>query len=315
MKISFVIPCYRSEKTLTAVVNEIITTISTRNDDYEIIMVNDNSPDNVYSIIKKLCNNNPKLKGIDFAKNFGQHAALMAGYSLCSGDLIVSVDDDGQTPIDEVYSLIDKINEGYDVVYGTYKSKKHSYFRNFGSKVNDLMSRILIGKPKNLKQTSFFIAKKFVISEILKYNNAYPYIGGLVIRTTDKIANVVVKHRERQEGKSGYTLKKLLSLWFNGFTAFSVKPLRMSSIIGCLSSFLGMIYGMFVIVRKFVNPNIAIGYSSIMSVILFIGGIIMIMLGLIGEYLGRIYICINKSPQYIIREKIDSLYEFNQKEK
>ena len=305
MKISFVIPCYRSEATLVDVVNEIIATVSTRSDDYEIIMVNDNSPDNVYDIIKDLCKNNSKLKAIDFAKNFGQHAALMAGYSLCTGDIVFSVDDDGQAPIDELYSLIDKINEGYDVVYGAYKSRKHSFFRNFGSKVNEIMSRILIGKPKNLKQTSFFAAKKFVITEILKYNNAYPYIGGLMIRTTSKIANVVVNHRERQSGKSGYTLKKLLSLWFNGFTAFSVKPLRISSILGLFCSFLGMIYGIYTIVRKLIDPNIIIGYSSTLAVILFIGGIIMLMLGLIGEYLGRIYICINKSPQYVIREKID----------
>jgi len=302
MKISFVIPCYRSENTIREVVGEIITAVETHGDDYEIIMVSDSSPDNVFSVISELCAENNKLKGVELAKNFGQHSALMAGYSFCTGDVVVSVDDDGQTPVNEVYSLIDKIDEGFDVVYGTYDVKKHSFFRNFGSRVNDKMAEMLIGKPKDIKVTSYFAAKAYIIKEITKYDKAYPYILGLIFRTTKKIGNVPVNHRSREIGSSGYTFTKLISLWMNGFTAFSVKPLRIATILGCLCAVIGFAYGIFTVINKLLNPEIIAGYSSLMAVLLFISGMIMILLGLIGEYLGRIYISINNSPQYVIRK-------------
>lgn len=305
MRISFVIPCYRSEKTIEAVVKEIIDTVSLRDDDYEIIMVSDNSPDNVYSVIKRMCAENPKLKGAELAKNFGQHAALMAGYSMCDGDIVVSLDDDGQIPVDEVYSLIDKMNEGYDVVYGTYAEKQHSPFRNWGSRLNDKMAEALIGKPKNIRITSYYAAKGYVIKEMLNYDKAYPYVMGLVLRTTNRIGNVPVKHRKRQEGESGYTLKKLISLWMNGFTAFSVKPLRIATVLGVVCAFIGFVFGAYTVINKLVNPDVLMGYSSIMAVLLFIGGMIMLMLGLIGEYIGRMYISMNNSPQYVVRDTIN----------
>ncbi len=307
MKISFVIPCYRSENTIRAVVGEIIDTVTPRGDDYEIIMVSDSSPDGVYSVIGEMCAENPKLKGVEFAKNFGQHSALMAGYGFCTGDVTVSVDDDGQIPVDEVYKLIDKLGEGYDVVYGTYSSKKHSPFRNFGSRVNDKMAEALVGKPKNIKVTSFFAARAFVIREIVKYDKAYPYVLGLILRTTQRIANVPVNHRARTDGESGYTFKKLIALWMNGFTAFSVKPLRIATVIGCLCAVLGFGYGVYIIInRLFINPDVPAGYSSIMAALLFISGVIMVLLGLIGEYIGRIYISLNNSPQYVIRDTVNT---------
>jgi len=311
MKISFVIPCYRSENTLESVVMEIIETISRTDYLYEIILVNDCSPDNVLKLIYRLCRENKNIIGINLAKNFGQHNALMAGYSYSNGDIVISVDDDGQIPVNESLLLIDKINQGFDVVYGTYDLKMHSKFRNFGSKVNDFMSEILIGKPKSIKITSFFAAKKFIIDECLKYNAPYPYILGLILRTTSSIGNVPVHHRSRQFGKSGYTFSKLISLWMNGFTAFSVKPLRISSILGFIVAVMGFVMGIWTIINKILNPSIAAGYSSINASILFIGGIILIMLGLIGEYLGRLYISANKSPQYVIKEMIN----FNTSEK
>lgn len=306
IKLSFVIPCYRSEYTLEDVIQEIIkTTFNKEEYTYEIILINDNSPDNVLSKIHKLSEENESIKSIDFTRNFGQHAALMAGYSACTGDIIISLDDDGQTPVDEVFSLIDKLNEGYDVIYGWYSNKKHSFFRNVGSRINDIMAEYLISKPKHLKVSSYFVARKFIIDEIIKYKNAYPYIMGLVFRTTRNIGNVEVQHRERVQGTSGYTLKKLISLWLNGFTAFSVKPLRFSTFIGFICAFLGFVYGAYTVINKIINPSTPAGYSSIMSALLFIGGMIMLMLGLIGEYIGRIYISINNSPQYVIRETIN----------
>lgn len=302
-KLSFVIPCYGSELTLEEVIRELIDTVHNKSEyEYEIILVNDCSPDNVSKKISLLCQKYNNIISIDLARNFGQHAALMAGYSYCTGEIVISLDDDGQTPIDEVFSLIDKLGEGYDVVYGSFNEKKHNSFRNFGSHINDLMAEVLIDKPKDLKVSSYFVARKFIIDEILKYKNSYPYILGLILRSTRNICDVQVNHRRRIHGTSGYSFKKLLSLWLNGFTAFSVKPLRSATIIGFICALIGFLFGSYTVIHKLLNPSTPAGYSSLMAVILFIGGMIMLMLGLIGEYIGRIYISINNSPQYVIRE-------------
>ena len=303
MRVSLVIPCYNSSKSIGLVVDEIRNVISTREEyEYEIILVNDCSADNTKDAIKGLCKSDNRIRGINLAKNFGQHAALMAGYAVSTGDLVVSMDDDGQTPAGELFSLIDKLNEGYDVVYASYENKKHDFFRNFGSRINTMMAELLIDKPKDIQVTSYFVIKRFIIDEILRYKNAYPYVLGLVFRTTKNIANVPVTHRERSAGKSNYNIKKLVSLWMNGFTSFSVKPLRIATAIGLICAFLGFAFAIYTIVQKLMNPNMLAGYSSLMSVQLFLGGIILMVLGLIGEYIGRIYISINNSPQYVIRE-------------
>lgn len=304
-KLSFVIPCYRSEYTITGVVQEIIATVETRTEySYEIILVSDHSPDNVFQVIKQLTKNNANVKGIELTKNFGQHSALMAGYRECTGDIIISLDDDGQAPANELFSLVDEVNKGYDVVYATYPTIQQNSFRVWGTHVNRYMMEKLIGKPQELETTSYFACKNYIITEIIRYQNAFPYISGLIFRTTNNIGNVPVKHRARAEGTSGYNLKKLFSLWMNGFTAFSVKPLRIATVTGIICAVAGFIYGFYTIVNKMINPATPAGWSSTMAVLLFIGGMIMLILGLIGEYIGRIYICINNSPQYVIRETV-----------
>ena len=305
MKISFVIPCYRSEKTLEFVVKEIMTKmLELATYDYEIILVNDCSPDRTFSVIRKLCTENPNIIGVDHAKNFGQHAALMAGFHFVTGDVIVCLDDDGQTPADEVDKLLQKIDEGYDVVYAKYDNKQHSTFRNFGSDVNRKMTEIMLGKPKELYISSYFAARRFVVDEMIKYQNAYPYVIGLVLRTTKNICNVTVNHRERMEGVSGYSFKKLIALWVNGFTSFSVMPLRIATYGGGMLAFFGFVYALFTIIRKLVDPNRIVGWSSTISIILILGGFILLVLGMIGEYIGRIYISLNNCPQYVIREVV-----------
>lgn len=305
MKISFVIPCYRSQKTLAGVIHEVQETMATLNGyTYEIILVNDASPDDTFSEIRRLCKENDNIIGIDMAKNFGQHSALMAGFHEVSGEIVVCLDDDGQTPANEVGKLLDKINEGYDVVYAEYSNKKHSKFRNLGSHLNSVMTEHLLEKPKDLYISSYFAARKFIIDEILRYDNAYPYVTGLVLRTTRKICNVEVRHREREVGESGYSLSKLLGLWLNGFTSFSVKPLRLATFSGLFAAFLGLLFIIVTVIRRLVDQSIPIGWSSTISIILLMGGMILFVLGIIGEYIGRIYICINHSPQYVIREKI-----------
>ncbi|MBQ2801080.1 MAG: glycosyltransferase family 2 protein [Lachnospiraceae bacterium] len=305
-KISFVIPCYNSEKTIEDVVKEIEVTIEKRGkDDYEIVLVNDCSKDNVWEKIKSISKQNAKVTGVCFAKNFGQHAALMAGYRKATGDIVVSLDDDGQTPADEVYSLIDKMEEGYDVVYASYPHKKHSFARNLGTKMNNFMCEVLLGKPKKLMITSFFVAKKYIVDEIVKYENSYTYVPGLVLRTTKSIGSVPVCHREREVGNSGYSFAKLVALWINGFTAFSVAPLRISMVMGMSSAAIGFIYLIYVIVNKFFNPSVPLGWSSTTAILLLLGGMILFVLGMIGEYLGRVYISLNSAPQYVVREETD----------
>jgi len=304
-KISYVIPCYRSEKTLPAVVAEINATMAKLTEyEYEIVLVNDCSPDDTFEVIKGLSQADERIIGVNLAKNFGQHAALMAGYSHCSGDIVISLDDDGQTPADEADKLIAAIEAGSDVVYAKYANKKHSGFRNFGSKVNERMTRIMLGKPKDLYISSYFAARRFIIDEMLKYKNSYPYVIGLVLRSTKNIVNVDVTHRERELGTSGYTLSKLFGLWMNGFTAFSIKPLRIATVSGAIFAILAFIYGIYSVVKKFVRPDVPIGYSALICAIVFMSGMTMLMLGLIGEYIGRSYMAMNNSPQYVVREVV-----------
>lgn len=305
-KVSFVIPCYRSEKTLEGVVKEICDTMQELVQyTYDIILVNDCSPDGTLDVIAGLCKQYDNIVGIDFAKNFGQHSALMAGLRKSDGDIVVCLDDDGQTPADEVGKLLEGIANGSDVVYAQYGTKKHSMFRNFGSWMNDLMTRVMLGKPKDLHITSYFAAKRFVVNSMLAYEHSYPYVIGLVLRATKNITNVPVNHRSREVGASGYTMKKLLSLWFNGFTSFSILPLRVATVVGTCCAGVGFLYGFYTIVKKLINPAVPVGFSSLMAVLVFVGGMLMIMLGLIGEYVGRIYISINNSPQYVIRDEIN----------
>lgn len=305
-KVSFVIPCYRSAKTLPAVVEEIRTAMAALKDQYthEIILINDCSPDNTFEVITKLAEESDDVIGASMARNFGQHAALMAGYRYATGDIVVSLDDDGQTPADEVDKLLAKIEEGYDVVYAKYEQKHHSFFRNLGSRANARMTEIMLGKPKELFISSYFAARRFIIEEIKRYEGSFPYVIGLVLRSTKRVANVVVAHRDRESGSSGYTLKKLLGLWTNGFTSFSVKPLRIASHVGLWSAITGALYLLYVVIMHFVAASAPAGWSTLIGIVLILGGITLLMLGLIGEYVGRIYMCINASPQYVVREEV-----------
>lgn len=306
-KVSFVIPCYRSEKTLPDVISEIKDTMAKIPEyEYEVIMINDCSPDNTISVIEKICCENTNMKGIDLAKNFGQHAALMAGFRESTGDIVVCLDDDGQTPANEVDKLLKALLDGADVAYARYSHKKHSIFRNFGSRVNDLMTRVMLGKPKDLYVSSYFAAKRFIIEDMCRYEYAFPYVIGLVLRATRNIVNVDVNHRNREIGESGYTFTKLLSLWFNGFTAFSIKPLRIATFSGMLLALGGFLYAIYTIIKKlFICPDdLMLGFSALMSAMCIIGGMILLMMGLVGEYMGRMYVSMNNSPQYVIRKRV-----------
>lgn len=298
-KISIVIPCYRSSTTLPLVAQRIRKTM--KGTDYELILVNDCSPDNTYEVIGRLAKEDPNVIGIDLSRNFGQHSAIFAGLHYASGEEIVCLDDDGQTPPEAIPKLLEALSGGYDVAYARYQDKHHSGFRNFGSRLNSLMAEKLIGKPKQLFLSSFFAMKRYVLTEILKYENPFVYLQGLVLRTTNHICNVDIEHQNRLAGQSGYSLGKLLKLWLNGFTAFSIKPLRIADLCGGIVAGIGFIYLIYTVIRYFIQPGPTVGWNSLMAVLLMLGGSIMLMLGMIGEYLGRVYISINKAPQFVIR--------------
>ena len=304
-KLSIVIPVYNSEKTIKEVVNEVEIAVSKLNSKFEleIILVNDYSKDNSLEVCKNICKNKPFVKLISFSKNFGQHNALMAGIKIASGDYIISMDDDLQTPPNEMGKLIDELEKNnYDVVFAKYKTENKSIFRIFGSFINDKMANILTEKPKSITTSSYFIIKKYIATEIIKYDNAYPYLGGLIFRVTQNVGNVLIQHKDRKIGKSNYTLRKLLQLWFNGFTSFSVKPLRISSIFGLFLSITGFIYLLIIIIRKILYPGIPVGWTSTIAAIIFFGGVQLLSIGLLGEYIGRVFLSINKKPQYVIKE-------------
>lgn len=308
MLISFVIPCYRSEDTLPQVVGTIENTVASQGGfEAEIILVNDCSPDGTWQTIERLTKQYDNVKGIDLAKNSGQQCAIMAGLRHTRGELVAVSDDDGQTPIETVFKFYELMCEGgYDVVCANYQDRGHrSALRRLGSKANDTLVKICMEKPDGIHTSVYFLAKRFVIEEMIRYNNAYPHMEGLLLRTTFNIGNVDVDQKDRAAGSSGYNLRKLLSTWVNGLTTFSIKPLRLAVILGMLFAFIGFITIIILVVVKLTRTDIALGWTSMIATQLLIGGVIMLILGVIGEYIGRIYLSLNQNPQYVIRTVID----------
>ncbi len=310
--ISFIIPCYHSEQTLSQVTSDISETMKEHCDyDYEIVLVNDNPPDATWDLIRKLSQANPKIHGVCMAHNFGQHSALMAGFRKSRGDIVLCLDDDGQTPPSEAFKLIDSLKGNTDVVYGDYPDEKFANkFRQAGSRANDLMAEWLLNKPRGLYLSSYIAARRHVIDQVVQYSGPYPYVDGLMLRSASEIINVPVVHKQREVGSSGYSFGKLLGLWANGFTAFSVKPLRIGAVLGAIIAAVGFICAVVVFVQKLIYQDaVNAGWSSIVCLIMILGGILLLMLGLIGEYVGRIYLSINATPQYIVLRDTDQTVE------
>ena len=308
MLISFVIPCYRSEKTLPNVVKTIEDTVKNKEGfTSEIILVNDCSPDNTWQTIRELTEQYDNVKGIDLAKNSGQQCAILAGLRYSKGELVAVSDDDGQTPIETVFTFYDKMQEGnYDVVCANYVSRgKRSLFRRLGSMANDALVKICLEKPDDINTSVYFLAKRFVVDEMIRYNNAYPHMEGLLLRSTHNIGNVELVQKAREEGSSGYNLRKLLGLWVDGLTTFSIKPLRVATFLGVLLAFIGFQIVIILVIEKFVRGDIMLGWTSLIATNILIGGLILMVLGVTGEYIGRIYLSLNQEPQYIIRTVID----------
>lgn len=304
--LSILIPVYNSEKTIYKLVEELIGSLGPLYK-LEIVLVNDNSTDPSEEVCVSLFEKHPKtVKFYSLSKNVGEHSAVMAGLNKATGDYVVIMDDDFQNPISEVVKLADEaLAGGHDVVYSFYDRKRHSLFRNWGSWFNNKVASFMLKKPEDLYLSSFKIMNRFLINEIIKYTAPFPYLDGLILQTTDKIGKVRVEHHERKEGSSGYTIRKLLSLWLNMFTNFSIMPLRIAIVVGLSFAFLGLLFGVYTIIERFLDPDYPIGLAGIFVSISIFSGIQLIMLGIVGEYVGRVFLSMNKKPQYTIRKAYD----------
>lgn len=302
---SIVIPCYKSAETIETVVSETSKEMDKMGrGDYEFVLVNDCSPDEGATIrkLKEMTSQKPYVKAIDLAKNSGQHNAMMAGLRAASGDVFISMDDDMQTRPSELYKMFQMFDDGYDVVYGAYPEKKESLFRRFGSWVNKMCAVVFLGRPKELHTSSFWIIRKYVRDSIISYQGSRSYLLGLILRATSNIVQVEVEHFEREVGTSGYTFRSLLRLWSN-IIGFTVKPLRLAMQAGMFISVVSVIVALIIFIRKLVHPTIDPGWTSIMVAIFFSLGVQLLFIGMIGEYIGRTYMHINKEPQYVIKAK------------
>ncbi|MGI6766072.1 MAG: glycosyltransferase family 2 protein [Lentihominibacter sp.] len=303
MLYSIIIPCYKSSRSIREVVEGTIEVLEgTGRIPYEFVLVDDHSPDGGDTVcaLRALADDYRCIKVVELAQNAGQHNAVMAGLNEASGDALIAMDDDGQTHPSQLPALFEKFDEGFDIVYGYYPDKKHSSFRNFGSWMNYKAFRILIGKPKDMKTSSFWVIKKFVRDYVIQYRSQYSHLQGLFLRTTRNIASVPVKHFDRTYGKSGYTLGKLIGLWSN-VMGYSIVPLRIARNAGIFFSVLSILGALGIILKKLIAPTSAVGWYSIMVAICFFSGLIMLFLGLIGEYLGRMYLAQSNNPQYVVR--------------
>ena len=304
-KISITIPCYKAQETIEKLINEIQEEMKNHKEySYEIILVNDCSPDGTYEIIKKLAENDDHIIALDLAKNFGESSALMAAYSKVTGDYIVRMDDDGEHNPKDLFKLINKLEEGYDYVCAKFNNYHHSLYKRLGSRFNYWFLTKMMDIPTGSIMSSYNVAKRYVIEEIKKYENPKPYIDGMVWAITTRTTYVEIDHGYRYAGESGYDFKKSIALWLNGVTSFSIKPLRLASLCGFIFSILGFFIGLIVIVDKLIHPGIEAGWTSLFAMMIFIGGFIMLFLGLLGEYVGRGYLIDNHIPQFVIRDEI-----------
>lgn len=295
IKISVVIPCYYSENTITELVEETIKELEKlKNFNFEFILVNDSSEDKTFEKIRLLSEKYPFVIGVDLAKNCGQHNAILAGMKLAQGDYILGMDDDFQTHPSQIYKLVNKLEEGFDIVYGKFPRRQHSFIRNFQSKLSEMSAEYLLDNPKGLKACPMYIIKSFVKDEVIRSQSSYTNLRGLFLRTTSRIANAEIEHFERKSGTSGYTLKKLLRLW-SSYLNYSVKPVKLIRGFGVLTLDAGLIYLILSFVLEIPSVNI------IASEIMIFSGIIILILGILGEYLVRLFMVTTKEPQYVIR--------------
>lgn len=302
--VSIVVPVYRSEAILPHLVAKVQECLAGSGLSYELILVNDVSPDASWEVIKRLVGEYPFVRGVCLSKNVGQHNATMAGLAQVRGQAVIVMDDDLQHPPQAILQLVDSIRSGRDVCYTRYANRQHASWKKIGSWFNDRVATVLLNKPRGLYLSSFKAMHRRVADEVVKYDGPFAYVDGLILDITRDIDVLTIEHQARFSGEGNYNLRRSLSLWLKMATSFSVVPLRVATVLGLSITALSAIVGTAIIARKLAHPELASGWASLIVTILFVGGIQTFCLGLLGEYVGRAYLKINKKPQFVIREKI-----------
>lgn len=305
IQVSVVIPVYNSQDCLEELAERLTTALDSLNKNYEIILVNDCSPDKSWQTILRLLENYREVKGVNLRRNFGQDNAIMAGLNYACGDAIVIMDDDLQHNPNDIKLLLSALENGCDVCYAFFDRKRQSWFKNLGSWFNDKAANIILKKPKQVYLSPYKAMIRGVVDEIIKYDGAYPYVDGLLFRVTRNITQVTVKHHKRFSGSGNYTLLKSIRIWSRLATNFSVTPLRIATFLGFVSSAAGFSLAIYYIIRKLVGDP-PLGLVTTIVAILFLGGIQLITIGIIGEYVGRLFLLNNKEPQFVVNETVEA---------
>ena len=301
IKLSFIIPIYSSEGSISYLLKRLEKLEI--EDAWEVVFVEDGSNDRSFETLFKLLKKSSlNAKLIRHNRNYGEHHSVLTGYRYSSGNYVVNLDDDLQNPPEEALKLFHWAEQNnLDVVYGEYEKDKHSEWRNFGSKFAHLTAHLFLDLPSKCNLSSFRCLRGPIAKEVAKYNGPYPYIDGLIAQISQSIESIKVRHDKRYLGRSGYTLRRLIKLWINILTSFSLMPLRLSSLIGTLFAFSGMIGIIIIFLETLVKGVTVSGWASVLSSILLFGGIQCLLLGLVGEYIGRIYLTVSGKPQSTIR--------------
>lgn len=304
-QISIVVPVYKSEECVETLVNRVDDSL--HDVDYELILVNDYSPDNSWEEIKKAAKSNKRIIAINLRKNSGQDNAIMAGFSKVSGNYVVIMDDDLQHDPADIKELIQELERGdFDVCFAKFPAKKQKLWKNLGSWLNGKMAEIIIHKPPNIYLSPFKIIKREIVDEIVKYGGPYPYVDGIIFTITRNVTQVLIEHHTRFAGESNYTLHRSVAVWLKLITSFSVFPLRIATIIGIMASIIGFSLALFYFTRYFIVGETIEGWTSLMIIVLILCGTILLCLGGIGEYVGRSYMQLNRRSQYSIKEVLNT---------
>lgn len=306
MLVSVVIPCYNSEQTIGEVVELTLAEFEKMPEyECEFVLVNDGSPkDDTYGAICALAQRYDCVHGVDLMRNFGQPNALMCAMNYAQGDIVLGMDDDLQTYPTQIPAILAKLAEGYDLVYGVYPESKNGAAKNFTSWLNKVTARKLLGRPKDIRSSNFWAITAQLRDEVVRYKNYNPQLDALFTRLTTNVGNVEIEHHRRERGTSGYTLSKLVRLWLAYFN-YTVLPLRFVSGVGVVTAAVGFVFGIVTLVRKLLDPSILIGWTSTICILLFFFGLVLLTLGIIGEYLGDIVLSTNSTPQYIVRRTVN----------
>lgn len=300
--LTFVIPLYNSAGTIRPLVKELEKLRVAGG--HEIVLVDDGSRDTTATVCAELVREAAvPITWLSHARNFGEHNAVLTGYRQARGAYIVNLDDDGQNPPEEALRLYEHARtSGLDAVFGHYEEKRHAFWRNAGSALTNKLADWLLEKPKGFYLSSFRCVSAFVARQVAENTSPYPYIDGLLLQVTQRIGSLQVKHVERQAGESGYNLRRLLRLWLSTFVNFSIMPLRVATVLGLLMAAGGFVAVGVVAYWWLTNQGPAFGWGSLMAALLLFSGVQLVMLGLIGEYLGRMFLTIHRRPQSIVRE-------------